>query len=221
MASSPPPCSGGRIVCERRRAVFPAASIGFSRGFCSHRMAYLLNSLTKKKEVDCVVIRDTIDKVLVLRFGRETDAIYLQLDDILAKSVREVSRFAAVALVDIDSEDVQLLTFLVAYSCGRSTESVASYIFHYAMDLSYQIVDSLIWLGIRDLINDVQKKKLKLRPVTYLSGSQGYDSDVPYGYIWSPHLVPKPKDWGPKIDVVGFYFLDLASNYESPQELVD
>lgn len=43
------------------------------------------------------------------------------------------------------------------------------------------------------MINDLRKKKLKLRPVTYLSGSQGYDSDVPYGYIWSPHLVPKPK----------------------------
>ncbi|XP_022758606.1 sterol 3-beta-glucosyltransferase UGT80A2-like isoform X3 [Durio zibethinus] len=86
--------------------------------------------------------------------------------------------------------------------------------------LSYQIVDSLIWLGIRDMINDVRKKKLKLRPVTYLSGSQGSDSDVPHGYIWSPHLVPKPKDWGPKIDVVGFCFLDLATNYEPPESLI-
>ncbi|XP_050367099.1 sterol 3-beta-glucosyltransferase UGT80A2 [Argentina anserina] len=86
--------------------------------------------------------------------------------------------------------------------------------------LSYQIVDSLIWLGIRDMINDVRKKRLKLRPVTYLSGSQGSESDVPHGYIWSPHLVPKPKDWGPKVDVVGFCFLDLASNYEPPEPLV-
>ncbi|KAL6563784.1 hypothetical protein OROGR_002743 [Orobanche gracilis] len=87
--------------------------------------------------------------------------------------------------------------------------------------LSYQIVDSLIWLGIRDMINDVRKKKLKLRPVTYLSGSQGYESDIPHGYIWSPHLVPKPKDWGPKVDVVGFCFLDLASNYEPPESLLN
>ncbi|EPS72443.1 hypothetical protein M569_02313, partial [Genlisea aurea] len=86
--------------------------------------------------------------------------------------------------------------------------------------LSYQIVDSLIWLGMRDIINDLRKKKLKLRPVTYLSGSQASESDIPHGYIWSPQLVPKPKDWGPKIDVVGFCFLDLASNYQPPDSLV-
>lgn len=70
-------------------------------------MSYLLTTLTKKKEID-TIIRDTIDKVLVLRFGRATDALCLQLDDILAKSSRDVSKFADVALVDIDSEDVQL-----------------------------------------------------------------------------------------------------------------
>lgn len=42
------------------------------------------------------------------------------------------------------------------------------------------------------MINEFRKKKLKLRPVTYLSGSNN-SPDVPYGYIWSPHLVPKPK----------------------------
>ncbi|KAM0046724.1 putative sterol 3-beta-glucosyltransferase [Helianthus debilis subsp. tardiflorus] len=59
--------------------------------------------------------------------------------------------------------------------------------------LSYQIVDSLIWLGIQDMINDARKKKLKLRSVTYLSGSQASEANIPHGYIWSPHLVPKPK----------------------------
>lgn len=86
--------------------------------------------------------------------------------------------------------------------------------------LSYQVVDALIWLGIRDMINEFRKKKLKLRPVTYLRGPYSSPLDVPYAYIWSPHLVPKPKDWGPKIDVVGFCFLDLASNYVPPDSLV-
>ncbi|KAJ8558222.1 hypothetical protein K7X08_004988 [Anisodus acutangulus] len=87
--------------------------------------------------------------------------------------------------------------------------------------LSYQIVDSLIWLGIRDMINDTRKRKLKLRSVTYLSGSQGSELDITHGYIWSPHLVSKPKDWGPKVDVVGFCFLGLASGYEPPESLVN
>ncbi|KAF4369321.1 hypothetical protein CsatB_029102 [Cannabis sativa] len=86
--------------------------------------------------------------------------------------------------------------------------------------LSYQIVDALIWLGIRDMINEFRKKTLKLRPITYLSGTSSSPNDIPYGYIWSPHLVPKPKDWGPNIDVVGFCFLDLASSYEPPDSLV-
>lgn len=32
-------------------------------------------------------------------------------------------------------------------------------------------------------------------------------------------LCENNSDWGPKIDVVGFCFLDLASNYEPPEEL--
>ncbi|KAF8388358.1 hypothetical protein HHK36_027024 [Tetracentron sinense] len=70
-------------------------------------MSLVLKTLTKKREVDSL-IRDTIDKVLVLRFGRASDSISLHLDDILAKSAREVSKFATVALVDIDSEEIQV-----------------------------------------------------------------------------------------------------------------
>ncbi|BBN03348.1 sterol 3beta-glucosyltransferase [Marchantia polymorpha subsp. ruderalis] len=87
--------------------------------------------------------------------------------------------------------------------------------------MSYQVVDSLIWWGIRSMINDFRKKKLKLRPITYLSGSQGSIAELPTGYIWSPHLVPKPRDWGPMVDVVGFCFLNLAQDYKPPQDLLD
>jgi hypothetical protein len=62
--------------------------------------------------------------------------------------------------------------------------------------LSYQVVDSLIWIGISGIINAYRKKELKLRPITYLSGSQGSINQLPTGYIWSPHLVPKPKGAG-------------------------
>jgi sterol 3beta-glucosyltransferase len=86
--------------------------------------------------------------------------------------------------------------------------------------LSYQVVDTLIWLGIRGIINDFRKKELKLRPITYLSGSQASISNLPTGYLWSPHIVPKPKDWGPLIDIVGYCFLNLAEDYKPPEDLV-
>lgn len=54
------------------------------------------------------MIRDTLDKVLVLRFGLSSDAVCLHLDDILYKSARDVSRFATVALVDVESEEIQV-----------------------------------------------------------------------------------------------------------------
>lgn len=59
------------------------------------------------------------------------------------------------------------------------------------LQLSYQVVDSAIWLGIRSIINDFRKKKLKLHPIPYFS-SQGSVTDLPTGYLWSPALVPKP-----------------------------
>ncbi|XP_062197234.1 uncharacterized protein LOC133900120 isoform X1 [Phragmites australis] len=104
----------------------------------------LLTTLRRKQEVDAA-IRDTLDKVLVLRFGRDGDAACLHLDDIeslarvvmlssslmadslgvkwtslllrripwgtnnlLAKSSWDISKFATVALVDMDSEEIQV-----------------------------------------------------------------------------------------------------------------
>uniref|UniRef100_A0A0E0MET6 Thioredoxin-like protein 4B n=1 Tax=Oryza punctata TaxID=4537 RepID=A0A0E0MET6_ORYPU len=67
----------------------------------------LLPTLRRKPEVDAA-IRDTLDKVLVLRFGRAADAACLHLDDILAKSSWDISKFAMVALVDMDSEEMQV-----------------------------------------------------------------------------------------------------------------
>ncbi|CAL1363100.1 unnamed protein product [Linum trigynum] len=85
--------------------------------------------------------------------------------------------------------------------------------------ISYIIVDLLIWWGIRGYINDF-RKKLKLSPIAYFSMYYGSISHFPTGYMWSPHLVPKPLDWGPQVDVVGFCFLNLASKYEPRPEFV-
>ncbi|KAK9757376.1 hypothetical protein RND81_01G158200 [Saponaria officinalis] len=87
--------------------------------------------------------------------------------------------------------------------------------------LSYIIVDLLIWWGIRSYINDFRKRKLKLPPIAYFSLYRGSISHFPTGYMWSPHLVAKPKDWGPVVDVVGYCFLNLGSKYQPREDFVE
>ncbi|KAL5659420.1 hypothetical protein ACJX0J_032583, partial [Zea mays] len=84
-----------------RRGVARGETTGAGMG------SVLLPTLRLKSEVDAA-IRDTLDKVLVLRFGRATDATCLHLDDILDKSSWDISKFAMVALVDMDSEEIQV-----------------------------------------------------------------------------------------------------------------
>jgi hypothetical protein len=44
---------------------------------------------------------------------------------------------------------------------------------------------------------------------------------VPFSYIWSEALVPKPEDWGPELDVVGYIHLHEGkrTHYQPPAEL--
>ncbi|GLB35572.1 putative glycosyltransferase family 1 protein [Lyophyllum shimeji] len=86
--------------------------------------------------------------------------------------------------------------------------------------LSYAIADLLTWQGIGDLVNTLRTRSLGLTPLTLRSGPGLVDRlKVPWTYCMSPALVPKPRDWKNHIDVVGFYFLDLATNYEPPDNL--
>jgi hypothetical protein len=45
-------------------------------------MSYLLPSLSKKEDVDRAIC-DTLDKVLVLRFGRSSDIVCMKMDEIV------------------------------------------------------------------------------------------------------------------------------------------
>eukprot|EP00244_Chara_vulgaris_P013244 TRINITY_DN7414_c0_g1_i1.p1 TRINITY_DN7414_c0_g1~~TRINITY_DN7414_c0_g1_i1.p1 ORF type:complete len:152 (+),score=29.68 TRINITY_DN7414_c0_g1_i1:175-630(+) len=106
-------------------------------------MSYLFTSLATKQEVD-MAIRDTVDKVVVLRFGRASDAVCMQLDDILSKSVRELSKFATISLVDMNAEGVQ------AYVKYFDITFIPSTIFffnaqHMKMDSGTQ--DHTKWIG--------------------------------------------------------------------------
>ncbi|CAE6479214.1 unnamed protein product [Rhizoctonia solani] len=86
--------------------------------------------------------------------------------------------------------------------------------------LSYALAELMTWQGLGDVINDFRTKTLGLKPLSIRSGAGIIDRlRIPWTYCMSPALVPKPDDWTNHIDVVGFYFLDLASNYQPPDNL--
>jgi hypothetical protein len=86
--------------------------------------------------------------------------------------------------------------------------------------MSYPLVELMTWQGLGDLVNKFRVKSLGLEPVSTLwAPGQLYRLKVPYTYMWSPSLVPKPADWGPEIDIAGFVFLELAGNFTPPDSL--
>ncbi|KAI9813634.1 MAG: hypothetical protein M1827_003705 [Pycnora praestabilis] len=93
---------------------------------------------------------------------------------------------------------------------------------NYTNFMSYPLVEMMTWQGLGDLVNRFRVKTLGLEPVSTLwAPGQLFRLKVPYTYLWSPGLVPKPADWGPEIDIAGFVYLDLASSFKPPQSLTD
>ena len=91
---------------------------------------------------------------------------------------------------------------------------------HYTNFMSYPLVDLMVWQGLGDLVNRFRTKTLGLDPISTLwAPGQISRTQVAMSYLWSPGLVPKPKDWGPHIDIAGYVFLDLASSFTPNGEL--
>ncbi|KAF8968242.1 glycosyltransferase family 1 protein [Flammula alnicola] len=109
-------------------------------------------------------------------------------------------------------------TVAFAHPLVNITSNAGSGVSNY---LSYAAADLLTWQGVGDIINHFRTSKLGLSPLNILSGPGYVDRlKVPWTYCMSPALVPKPDDWKNNIDVPGFYFLDLATSYRPPPELV-
>ncbi|KAF7777854.1 CAZyme family GT1 [Agaricus bisporus var. burnettii] len=87
--------------------------------------------------------------------------------------------------------------------------------------LTYYMADLLTWKGLGSHINKLRKRVLNLEALDVRTGpSILEDLKIPWTYCMSPALVPSPEDWQNHIDVVGFYFLNLATKYEPSSDLV-
>ena len=91
----------------------------------------------------------------------------------------------------------------------------------YTNFISYPLIDMMVWQGLGDLVNNFRVKSLDLDPISMIwAPGSVYRMHVPFTYLWSPGLIPKPEDWGPEIDIGGFVFLELASSFTPPESLV-
>lgn len=88
--------------------------------------------------------------------------------------------------------------------------------------VTYALVDMLTWQGLGDVINRFRERSLGLEPVSIMwAPGMASRLRIPWTYCWSPALIPKPADWGHYIDISGFFFLNLSTNYTPPKELAD
>ncbi|KAF2626779.1 glycosyltransferase family 1 protein [Macroventuria anomochaeta] len=104
---------------------------------------------------------------------------------------------------------------LAAMEYGEVEKSVANY-------FSFGIMELLTWQGLGDIINKFRTQTLKLDAISPLWGHQLIPRlRVPYSYLWSQALIPRPPDWGPHISITGFSFLKAGLDYTPPQDLAD
>ncbi|TVY17840.1 Sterol 3-beta-glucosyltransferase UGT80B1 [Lachnellula arida] len=92
----------------------------------------------------------------------------------------------------------------------------------FANYISYTMMELLAWQGLGDVINRFRAKTLNLDPISPLWGYQLLPRmRIPFTYLWSPTLIPKPQDWGSHIKITGFSFLSKASTYTPPDDLAE
>ncbi|KAF4785210.1 glycosyltransferase family 28 domain-containing protein [Colletotrichum scovillei] len=86
--------------------------------------------------------------------------------------------------------------------------------------LSWWVQDFMFLEAMKSVIIDVRVNVMGLEsmsPAWWLS--QYNRMNVPCTYLWSPRLLPKPSDWADNIDVAGFVFEDVPSEYTPSPEL--
>ncbi|WP_339394291.1 glycosyltransferase [Nostoc sp. UHCC 0870] len=106
---------------------------------------------------------------------------------------------------------------------ARTTNNPLKKVINYA---SYFVAEFLYWQRYRKLINTYRTQILQLPPLPYLGKRfrkkpPANVAKIPALYGFSTNVIPRPKDWASGVYVTGYWFIDLASTYEPPEELVD
>eukprot|EP01006_Ploeotia_vitrea_P026779 TRINITY_DN59726_c0_g1_i1.p1 TRINITY_DN59726_c0_g1~~TRINITY_DN59726_c0_g1_i1.p1 ORF type:complete len:784 (+),score=89.28 TRINITY_DN59726_c0_g1_i1:35-2386(+) len=91
----------------------------------------------------------------------------------------------------------------------------------YSNKNSYKVMEWMMWVGMKSLINELRSSKLGL-PEVMNAATWLRSEHIPHVYCMSEAVVPTPEDWKDKqknIHQCGFFFLETANNYEPPEDL--
>lgn len=86
--------------------------------------------------------------------------------------------------------------------------------------LSHVLGEMAFWLVLRGPVNAWRRDALRLPPLP-LRGPYPimHRQRMPFLYGFSPHVVPKPFDWGDWIHVTGYWFLQDGGSWQPPDDL--
>ncbi len=88
--------------------------------------------------------------------------------------------------------------------------------------LTHVAGEFFFWLALRDPINRWRRESLNLPPLPWKGPAAiVLQKRLPYLYGYSPHVVPRPPDWGEWLHVTGYWFLDGLARWQPPADLMD
>jgi len=87
--------------------------------------------------------------------------------------------------------------------------------------LTFHLVRWLTHLGTRSFVNDWRKRVgLSTSGVTTALHRSHTGDPIPVVYGFSRHLVPRPPDWPPHVEITGPWFLERDTGWEPPDDLL-
>lgn len=88
--------------------------------------------------------------------------------------------------------------------------------------VSHRLTRQIIWQGFRSADRLARRKVLDLPQAPFWGPyNSNRTRDLPTLYGFSPSVVPTPSDWGNRVHVTGYWFLDSADSWSPPSKLVD
>jgi sterol 3beta-glucosyltransferase len=88
--------------------------------------------------------------------------------------------------------------------------------------LTHLLSEQLMWQPVRSAINRLRADVFDLPPLS-LSGLAGEirAERWPTLYGYSGHVLPRPPEWGARVHLTGYWFLDRPADWRPPDELED